>query len=294
MARIAFENLTPYSAPGGTIAGRVVLEVDKPARAKELVVRLFGRELTQATVREGKSNVTVKQESIFLEQEFDVRSAVQFQDPDHVTPGTYRADFQFALPPETPPSLRTNGRSPGEGTLGGQPNGAYVTYTVESRLEVPLWPDLVSRTDVPVYSSRRLLGTLPDLSSPERPGHPAVSITSSGSPPIVPGSAFQANYQIENPGAKSLRRLDFFLSRVVEYQVRGVAGVVRGPVYSVTVPLGGREARYIGALTIPIPNEEDATAPSRGDSYASFWTAKVLLDVELGFNVEFEIPLTVA
>lgn len=294
MPTLGFEGLPPYAWPGGPIAGSVVLQSDSPIRGSSLSVRLKGRELAQVTVSAGKSSQRLTQEVVFLEQLYDLRQSIAFVDPDHLPPGVYRAPFQFTLPSGAPPSLHTSPYVP-EGGLGDtHRDGMYVEYLLEARLEVPLWVDLVSRGIMPVFSPRRVLGVLPAMATGGGPDHPSITLDPTLSAPLVPGTSTELRFRVLNPGLKKLRSLSATVTRVVQYSVHGHPGSTRTPAYGTQCAFDGRAAEYTGQLTVSVPNDEDATGPWQGQLYATFWTVRAVLDIELGWNVESELPLAPA
>lgn len=294
MAKIEFEGLPAYAWPGGTITGTVVLEIDRPARGRDLTIHLRAREYSQTTVGAGKSRRVVEDQHVFLDQTYDISKAVQFLDPEHLAPGVYRAPFLFVVPPDAPPSLHTSAYAGGAGWHAGHQDGMYVEYSLEARLDVPWWLDAVVHTFVPVYSARRVIGTLPPMQSSSPPGHASVSVAPSTTDPVLPGSAMSVAYRVENPAGKDIKSLRFSLTRVVEYRVQSVSRVAKGPVFSVDVAIGTREPSGGGSLVLAVPNTEDSTGPWQGSLFRTYWQATTVLDVGFGFNVEVEGPMTPA
>jgi|GEM_PF-1561775 len=294
MARLGFDGLPPFAWPGGAIAGTLVLEVEAPTRARDLTLRLDGRERSQITVQAGKSSERLVQEAVFLAQEVVVHQTLAFVDPEHIAPGTYRVPFQFALPPGAPPSIRSAPSVGGSGWGVPRSDGLVVEYVLEARLVVPLWTDLVAQAVVPVFAPRRILGLIPPLESPNLPDRVHVVVDGSGGAPVVPGEPVRLGYRIENPGGKALRHVRFTLTRVIEHVARGARAVVRRPAYVAEQPLGGRAPEFAGTLEIVVPNTEDATGPWQGTLFAAGWTASITVDVQLGFDVSVSAPLVPA
>ncbi|MCI4348897.1 MAG: hypothetical protein L3J93_01580 [Thermoplasmata archaeon] len=291
MPSLAFESLPSYSWPGGSISGTVVLQVDAPTRGRNLWIELSGRELAQVTVSQGKGSNKITEEAVFFQQTWDPGPVLTFADPVHIAPGVYRAPFQFSLPATAQPSIHTTPYVGSGGVFDYRRDGLYVEYALEARLKVPMWPDVVARALIPIFSSRRVLGILPPCASPPDRDHPTLALGTPGTAPLLPGGTLRVPFQIENPGGKRLRSLRLALTRVVQYRARGVPGIARSPTYQVEQPLGGNAPTYAGTLEISVPNTEDATGPGQGRLYVTFWTAKAVLDVELGFNVDLETAL---
>lgn len=288
---IGFDQLTPYAYSAGAIQGQVVLEVDEPAHARDLTISLVGYELSQATVSTGKSTQTIVDKREFLQQTYDLRQSLTFADPGHLAPGTYRAPFRFEIPASAPPSLSTSSFRGVEGRFGNRPDGMYVVYQLEARLDVPWWIDAVARTPVPVYSPRRVLGQMPILQSQPNPGHAALRVQPESPTPIVPGVPYALTYQVSNPASKHLKTIDVTLVRQVEYTVRHMSRSAHQPVYAAQVVLDGRDAQYTGRLTLEVPNTPDTTGPWQGTLFRTYWLATAVLDIELGFDVQVQSPL---
>ncbi|HZY92947.1 MAG TPA: hypothetical protein VFG07_09305 [Thermoplasmata archaeon] len=294
MRQLGFDQLTPYAFPGGVVQGQVVVETDQPARGRDLTIQLVGRELSQATVSSGKSSQRIVDESVFYQQTYDLRQSVSFIDQDHLAPGTYRAPFQFVLPPTATPSLATSRFSGESGLFSARPDGMYVEYALEARLDVPWWIDAVARAPVPVYSQRRVLGQIPVLESRSNPGHAALRLQPDSASPLLPGSPYSLVYQVWNPASKHLKSLDLSVVRQVEYHVKSMSRAAHEPAFSSQVPLDGRNSQYTGGITLEVPNVPDATGPWQGTLFRSYWLATAVLEVELGFNVQVQAPLTPA
>ena len=293
VARISIEGLPAYSWPGGTIQGVFVLEADKPFRAADIDLTLVGRELSQMTIHEGKSSRVVQQDYPFLDLATAFNDAVTFQDPEHVAPGTYRLPFRFDIPADAEPSLATSETSAVRGRFFSRPDGMYVEYQLEARVRVPWWVDAVDRVAVPVFSARRVLGTIPPLPSPTSDDHPFFRIDVDPVQ-VLPGTAFSGSYQIQNPKGKHLENLTVRCYRHVEYAVQGRGQVRDGPSYECVIPLGDRQPTRAGRFQVAIPNASESTGPYHGQLYRTFWMVHAELAVELGFNVKVDGAFTPA
>jgi hypothetical protein len=291
VARISIEGLPAYSWPGGTIQGTFVLEAEKPFRAGDIDLTLQGRELSQMTIHEGKSSRVVQQDYPFLDLATAFTDAVTFQDPEHVAPGTYRLPFQFNIPPDAEPSLATSETAAVRGRFFSRPDGMYVEYQLEARVRVPWWVDSVDRVTVPVFSTRRVLGTIPPLPSPSLEDHPSFRIDVDPVQ-ILPGSTFAGSYTIQNPKGKHLENLTVRCYRHVEYSVQGRGQVRDGPSYECVIPLGDRQFTHGGRFQSTIPNTAESTGPYHGQLYRTFWMVHAELAVELGFNVKVDGAFT--
>lgn len=294
MRKFGFGQLSSFSFPGGTIQGQVLLEVDQPARARDLTLTLYGREISQATVSTGKSTQRIVDQSPILEQTFDLRPSLSFVDEDHVAPGAYSAPFNFTLPTSAPPSLSTSEFRGQTGPLSSRPDGMYVEYHLEARLDVPWWIDAVAQAPIPIYSPRRVLGQVPTLQSQPNPGHASILVQPDSATPILPGAPASLTFHVWNPAAKHLRSLDVSIVRQVEYRVKSMSRVAHAPAFSARAELDGRAAEYSGKLTLDVPNTPDATGPWQGSLFRTYWLVTAVLDVELGFNVQVQSPLVPA
>ncbi len=298
MVELRFAALPEYSWPGGTIEGEVDLEVDKPARSRDLVLTLKGQEITQTEEREstvtgvqsGQSLNPRQQEVDFLGLSLDLHDALPYTDEGHVAPGTYRCPFTFQLPPDAPPSIASSIVPAQPSFWNARPAGAYIEYQLEARFVVPLWVDTVCRARIPVFSTRRVLGALSPMGSPPDPNHPSFVIVPDPKP-LLPGSPFEGGYMVSNPTGKSLRVIELSLRRLFEYSVRGLRRSEAAPEFTCEIELGGREPTYQGRFSMPLPNNASMTGPWQGTLLRSYWVAKAVLEVELGFSHTVEAPL---
>jgi len=169
----------------------------------------------------------------------------------------------------------------------------YVEYELEARVQVPWWISPVDRVMVPVFSARRVLGTIPALPSPVEEDHPSFRIDFDPGP-VLPGSGFGGSYSVTNPRQKRLGGLTLLLYRHVEYTAEGRSQHRELPEYRWTAPLDGHETSYVGRFQLVIPNTSDATGPFHGQLYRTWWVAHAELDVEFGLNVRVEASFTPA
>lgn len=287
MARVWFEGLPDYGVLGGSIQATLGLEADGDVRAKDFLLYLHGSEVSQITVGGGRSRHTVVQKAPFLELVSSFHDALHFQDADHIGPGTYRFPFRFDIPATAQPSLATSEMPRTRGRLTSRPDGAYVEYELEARLEVPWWVDPIDREVVPVFSPRRVLGALPPFSSAEDAERPVVQVRVD-QPMVLPGSTLTGSFSVENPHAKELPGLTLTLLRHVEHHAESASATLETPQFSTQIPLGSREPRFEGAFQIPIPNTSETTGPFSGQLYRTYWVLRAVLDVSLGFNVRVD------
>jgi hypothetical protein len=271
----------------------VVLGLDRPARGDALSVQLVGTEISQMTVSAGKSREVIRDSRPFLSTSVDLRQSLQFVDAVHIAPGQYRAPFSFPIPPNAPPSLHT-GPEPGGGWSSGRMDGMYVEYDLEARLDVPWWVDAVAQSRIPVFSTRRVLGTIAPVQTNPAPDHPGFQLSSATPTPLLPGQTWTLAYTVENPTHKSLKTLEVNVRRVVEYTVRGRSARAVGESYGAAVTLGGKDPSYTGTLPITVPNSEEATGPGTGELYRTYWLLSASLGIEWSFSVELQTPLTPA
>jgi arrestin (S-antigen)-like protein len=290
VARLSLENLPAYAILGSTLSGVLVLETDQPLRATDITLTLRGQEHTQATVQQGKSSAVYRQSVSFLELAYSFRNEVSFSDPDHVAAGSYRCPFQFVLPLTGTPSIATSELPRQRGRFFGYPDGAFVEYELEARVEVPWWISPVDREVIPVYSPRRVLGAPPRLQSVPVGDHPSI-VVQLDPPMILPGNSVTGSYQVSNPGQKHVRSVTVSLGRRVLYHAQGVQRQASGPVFSATIPYPERQTYATGTLAIDVPNISETTGPWQGQLFATYWMLSATLDIALGFNVALEVPL---
>jgi len=291
VANISLEGLPAYSWPGGTIEGTLVLETDRPMRAADIDLALHGRELSQMTVQEGKSRRVIQQNYPFLELISSFREGVTFQDAEHIAPGTYRLPFRFELPANMEPSLATSEIPAVRGRFFSRPDGMYVEYELEARVRVPWWIDPVDRVTVPVFSTRRVLGTIPPLPSLAEEDRPSFRVEVDPVQ-ILPGGTISGSYTVQNPRGKHLEKLTIVCYRHVEYTVQGRGQARDGPSYECVVPIGDRETTHAGRFELTIPNTSESTGPFHGQLHRTWWMVHAELGVELGLDVKVEGAFT--
>ena len=293
MTRVWFEGLPDYATPGGSIAATLGLEAEGVARATDLRLFLHGVETSQITVGSGKSRRVIVQHAPFLELASSFHDALQFRDTDHIGPGTYRFPFRFDLPATAEPSLATEELPRTRGRFTPRPDGMYVEYELEARLTVPWWVDPVDREIVPVYSPRRVLGTLPPFSSQSGTDRPTFQLHIDP-PMVLPGTTLTGGFTVDNSPLKELPQLTLTLLRHVEYHIEGYSAVRETPQFATAIPLGTRVPHFEGTFQIAIPNMSQTTGPYSGQLYRTYWVLRAELEVRLGFNVKLDAVFTPA
>ena len=124
---------------GDVVEGNVVIETTKDVPSRGLYLDVLGRESTEITRNYGKSSVTYRSHADLCAWRLPL------QGEGTVAAGTYRFPFQFQIPPNGLPSYE--GRH------------AWVRYSLEARLDVPLWLDTVWKGDLYVYYDRQSVRT---------------------------------------------------------------------------------------------------------------------------------------
>lgn len=271
----------------------IVLETDNPMRATDLSLALHGREVAQITVQAGKSREVLKEQYPFAELLSSFKDGIAFSDSDHIAAGSYRFPFRFDLQGDYEPSIATSELAPVRGRFDNRPDGLWVEYELEARIEVPWWIDPIDRVVIPVYSTRRVLGAIPRMASPTSDEHPSFQLQFDA-PMILPGTEVTGTYSVQNPRGKDLSELTLRVYRHIEYNARGRSAVRDGPESMISIPLGGRDVSYSGTFRVPIVNSGDATGPFRGSLYRTWWNAFAELKVSFGFDVRVEAAFTPA
>ncbi len=284
MPRVSFESLPAYGFVGGTVAGVMVVETEKPIDANRVSVSLHGAEISQTTVSRGKQSEVITDRRPFLELNFVPATL------GTVGPGPVRLPFSFTIPPASPPSIATHAVSPTRGRIFRRPNGLYVEYELEGRIDVPWWVDPIDREVVPIYSTRRVLGAVLPVRLLQDGRRPSITVDADA-PVVVPGQTLSGSFVISNPSGQHLRSLEVAVQRSIQFSTRGIAGHSAGPSFSVVVPLDTRDATRVGRFSIPIPNVPEATGPWQGVLFQAFWNFTLQIDVALGFDVRFSQAL---
>ncbi|MCI4340256.1 MAG: hypothetical protein L3K06_01615 [Thermoplasmata archaeon] len=284
MAKISFESLPAYGFVGGTLTGTMRVELDRAIDANRVTMALHGDEIAQIAVHEGKNSRVVKETRRFLE--LSVLPSTLGQ----LGPGEARFPFSFTVPPEAIPSFASRPLPSTRGRLFIRPDGCYVEYELEGRIDVPWWMDPVDREVVPVYSTRRILGAFPQIEVPPDGRRPSLSVTADA-PTVVPGQSVVGSYRIQNPGGEHLRSVTIGVQRFAAYAAYGTPGHSFGPHYAVTIPLDTTEPVRAGRFELPVPNAADSTGPSQGALFQTYWNVTAQIDVQLGFDVQFSAPM---
>ncbi|TLZ52332.1 MAG: hypothetical protein E6K18_03080 [Methanobacteriota archaeon] len=116
------------------VAGNVVLQTTKEVDTRGLTLDILGQEATEITRQRGKQSVTYRSTASVLGWRIPLQSA------GVVPAGVVRFPFQFQIPENALPSY--TGRH------------AKVEYGLTARLDVPWWPDAVSKQPIYVFYSR--------------------------------------------------------------------------------------------------------------------------------------------
>ncbi|HEY6237718.1 MAG TPA: hypothetical protein VIZ68_00835 [Thermoplasmata archaeon] len=284
MPRVSFESLPAYGFVGGTIAGVMAVETDRPTDANRVSVSLHGAEISQTTVSRGKQTEVITDRRPFLELNFVPVTL------GTVGPGSVQLPFSFTIPADSPPSIATHAVSPTRGRVFSRSNGLYVEYELEGRIDVPWWVDPIDREVVPIYSTRRVLGAVLPVRSLADGRRPSITVDADTAT-VIPGQLLSGSFVISNPAGQHLRSLEVGVQRSIQYSTRGIAGRSFGPSFSVVVPLDTRDATRAGRFSIPIPNVPEATGPWQGALFQAFWNFTLQIDVALGFDVRFSEAL---
>ncbi len=124
---------------GDVVEGTVVVETTREVNSRGIYLDFLARERTQITRSAGKTTVTYTNHNDFAAWRMNL------QGPTNLAPGTYRLPFKFQIPPAGLPSY--TGRN------------AWVAYSIEARLDVPLWLDAVWKGDLFVFYDRSSVRT---------------------------------------------------------------------------------------------------------------------------------------
>jgi hypothetical protein len=115
--------------PGETVKGRVKLVLDKPVKARRLLISLRGEEWVDVSCGSGKSRRAKKEEIKIHSDEIELSGERVY---DFV-----EKDFEFKIPENAPPTIE------GE--------GAGLQWFVHAKLDIPMGRDKNARVDLFVY-----------------------------------------------------------------------------------------------------------------------------------------------
>jgi hypothetical protein len=272
----------------------MLVETEKPLNRNAVSLTLQGSEITQVTINRptgggphggGTQTEVVTQTAVFLNQSVPLTVNTPM-----IGPGLVRLPFSTTIPAEATPSLGTAELARSRGRVFGRPNGCFVEYQLEGRIDVPWWLDPIDREVVPMFSPRRVLGAVPGIRSPSGGARPSLSLDVDQSA-ILPGQPLTGSFEILNPEGKHLRSLTLGLQRYIEYTAKGHPGSSFGPQFTTTLALTTSDTTRAGRFELQVPNTAEATGPWTGSLFRTYWNFSVALDIALGFDVKIIEPL---
>jgi hypothetical protein len=289
MAKVAFPSLPDYAVLGDPLRGILSVETEKPIDTTRVSLKLTAQEITQVTIHQGSGKNSTTRVIVQRAPLFEQLVNLPFPGST-LMGGAMTAPFSIDLPLQGTPSLSTHAMPRTRGRLESRPDGCYVEYELEARIDVPWWLDPIDREVIPVYSPRRVLGAIDPVREPgdgNRPGF----LLDVDQPMVVPGTPVTGSFQVTNPGGKHLRALNLALQRYIGWTAQGHGGQSYGPAASVSIPLDSTEPTQAGRFQLVVPNSPDATGPWQGQLFQTFWNFTADLDIALGFDVKFSRPL---
>jgi hypothetical protein len=128
--------------PGEIIKGTVRLELEKSVKARAVKLRIIGLEETRVEVGSGDDSHTYHERNYILKNDIILHSPMYDKDLE-LDPGNYAFVFEFKMPENALPSYKGTNVS--------------VTYTLEARVDVPWWLDIVEKRPIYVFRNREVL-----------------------------------------------------------------------------------------------------------------------------------------
>lgn len=280
-----FFTSVPETVPlGGTISGTLVVQSEHSIDPMAIRVDLIGEETGFVMQRpprthphtgnrpgQGPPEQSLEQRSRFLE------TSVSWGSGGRQVGDFYRLSFEFPLPADSPPSLRTGEEDYVASRVHRVPSfGMFREYTLEGRVQHPHWIDHVEYQIVHVVPPATSLGLLPNLryNDAERS---LVLMVNPAVREVVPGRPISGFFQLLNPKAVEFETLSIDLGRRVEYNVRGVVHQLDGPWFEQVVELRKHAGHLAGQFSVPIPGTIDTIPPQRGTLFASNWVFAAIL-----------------
>ncbi len=256
---------------GEVIEGTVVVEATREVQSRGLYVDFTGTETTEITRQSGKTSHTYRSTATVVQW----RLPLQGETP--IVPGTYRFPFKFQIPPHGLPSYA--GRH------------AAVRYLLTARLDVPLWLDTVTTTEIFVFYDR------PSVRTYAQP----VRFRSGGEGPEVyvelDGDRFFARELIgcritlNRTGTARIRKVYTRLVGGEWARADGQQETTETYRTEVDVPMEKIQVGVPFAFEIPIPAELQSSY--RGTySYYSY-LLQVGLDIAFGFDILAQTPIVI-
>jgi hypothetical protein len=282
MKQMAVELERQFFLPGEVVKGQVHLTIDKPVKARKIWLDVEGLEETSITDGAGKSSSTYYERNSMIENKILLHRP-EGEEHTELEPGKYTFKFEFTIPKKALPSYR--GRN------------AKITYSLNARVDVPKWLDIVEKKDFHVVRNRD------DIRSYERPSHFQsdnylnLEDDKPGFFVELPRIAFIAGKSIEgtitlcNKKACEVRKIELRLIGIEHAEASKYKVNQRLREYESELPTDNLVEATPARFHFPIPK----SAPGSFEgNYSNFrWALEVQLDLPLKFDIKARYPVEI-
>lgn len=268
--------------PGEIIKGTVRLDLEKSVKARAVKLRIIGLEKTSVTVGSGDDRHTYRERYYILKNDIILHSP-SYDDDLELDPGNYAFWFEFILPGDALPSYR--------GT------NASVTYTLEARVDVPWWLDIVKKRSIFVFRNREVLRL---LTAPARFNSDnfingvgnkpcfGVELVKTG---FIAGETIEGTIAVYNMAASKIRKIYI---KLLGEELATACGHRETRIQSkqeIEIPVCDMMEGVAKVFFLQIPNNAPSSYEGR---YSNFrWGVFVGLDIPFGFDVKALYPIEV-
>lgn len=281
MNQITIDLPTETYLPGEVVKGTVNLSIDKTVKARNVKLGIIGLEKTRVTVNSGKYSTTYRETNHIIKEE------VILKGPDYdknleLHPGNFTFTFEFKIPENAPPSYKGL--------------NASITYELNSRVDVPMWKDIVDKKSFIVSKKRKDMDLLTqpanfqsDNFSQPNDKKPGFSVELKKVRYVI-GEVIEGSITLQNMAASKIRKIDIKLLGVEYARAQRHSRNVTLNKEKIEIPIHEIFEQMPKQFNLPIPKE---VPPSYECKLSNFrWAIEVGLDIALRkdvktqFNVE--------
>lgn len=275
MKDISIELVKEAYLPGEIIKGTVILDLEKPVKARAVKLRIIGLEETSVEVGSGDDSHTYHEKNYILKNDIILHSPM-YDDDLELDPGYFAFEFEFRMPEDALPSYRGTNVS--------------VTYNLEARVDVPWWLDIVKKRPIYVFRNREVLRLLTApvkftsdnyMNGVSKKPCFGVELAKTG---FLAGETVEGTVFLYNMAASKVRKIYIRLLGEEMATARGHRETRMQSKQEIEMPMHDMIEGIAKVFFLQIPNN----APSSYEGmYSNFrWGVFVGLDIPFGFDVK--------